>query len=44
MDERYELKQLPTYSTQLLEYNPMRNNVEDICNVCLQHHPIKVNI
>jgi hypothetical protein len=43
-DERYELKQLPTSSTQLLEYNPTRNNDEGICNVYLQHHPIKVNI
>jgi hypothetical protein len=29
---------------QLLKYNPMGNNVEGICNVYLQHHPIKVNI
>jgi hypothetical protein len=44
MDERYELKQLPTYNTQLLKYNPIKNSVEGICNVYLQHHPIKVNI
>jgi hypothetical protein len=44
MNERYELKQLPAYTTQLLEYNLLKNNVEGICNVYLQHHPIKVNI
>jgi hypothetical protein len=43
-NERYELKQLPTYNMQLLEYNLMENNVEGIYNVYLQHHPIKVNI
>ncbi len=44
MNETYELKQMPTYDTQLLEYNLMGNNVESICNVYLQHHLIKVNI
>ncbi len=44
MDKRYELKKLPTYSTQLLENNPIGNNVEGIYNVYLQHHPIKMNI
>jgi hypothetical protein len=44
MDERYELIQLPTCNTKLLKYNLTRNNVEGICNVYLQHHPIKVNI
>jgi hypothetical protein len=44
MDKRYKLKQLPICSTQLLEYNHMRNNIKTICNVYLQHHPIKVNI
>jgi hypothetical protein len=29
---------------QLLEYNLTKNNVEDIYNVYLQHHAIKVNI
>ncbi len=43
-DESYELKPLPTFSTQFLKYNTMENNVEGICNVYLQHHPIKVNI
>jgi hypothetical protein len=43
-NERYELKQLPTWSMQLLEYNPMGYNVEGICNAYLQHHPIRVNI
>jgi len=44
MVKRYELKQLPTYNTQLFKYNPTKNSVEGICNVYLQHHPIKVNI
>jgi hypothetical protein len=44
MNKRYELKQLATYNMQLLEYNLMGNNVEGICNVYLQHQPIKVNI
>jgi hypothetical protein len=44
MNETYELRQMPTYDTQLLEYNLMGNNVESICNVYLQHHLIKVNI
>ncbi len=35
MDEKYELRQLPTYNMQLLEYNLKRNNVEGICNVYL---------
>jgi hypothetical protein len=35
MDERYELRQLPTCNMYLLEYNFMRNNVESICNVYL---------
>jgi hypothetical protein len=43
-DKRYEPGQLPTSNIQHLEYNPMKNNVENICNVYLQHHPIKVNI
>jgi hypothetical protein len=43
-DVTYELKQLLTYNTQLLEYNLMGNNVAGICNVYLQHHQIKVNI
>jgi hypothetical protein len=43
-NEKYELKQLPTYNTQLLEYNFIRNIDEGICNVYLEHHPIKVNI
>jgi hypothetical protein len=43
-NKTYELKQLPTYDTQHLEYNLMGNNVESICNVYLQHHLIKVNI
>jgi hypothetical protein len=30
-DERYELKQLLIHNMQLLEYNPMGNNVEGIC-------------
>jgi hypothetical protein len=33
--ERYELRQFPTYSTQLLKYNPMANNVKNIYNVYL---------
>jgi hypothetical protein len=41
---RYEMKQLPTCNMQLLKYNLTGNNVESICNVYLQHHPIKVNI
>jgi hypothetical protein len=41
-NERYELKQLPTYNTQFLEYNLMGNNVKDI--FYLQQHPIRVNI
>jgi len=44
IDERYELIQLPTYNTKFLKYNLIRNNVEGICNVYLQHHPIRVNI
>jgi hypothetical protein len=44
MDKKYELKQLFTYNTQLLEYNPMGYSVEGICNVYLQRHPIMVNI
>ncbi len=44
MDETYELNQLPTYDTQLVKYNPIKNNVENIYNVYLQHHLIKVNI
>jgi hypothetical protein len=44
IDKRYELKPLPTCNTQLLKYNFMKNNVEGICNVYLQHHLIKVNI
>jgi len=44
MDETYELKQLFTYDMQLLKYNPIRNNVENIYNIYLQHHLIKVNI
>jgi len=44
MDKMYELRQLPICSTQLLEYNHMRNNIKSICNVYLQHHPIRVNI
>jgi len=43
-NERYESKQLPTYNTQHLKYNPTKNNVESICNVYLQHNPIRVNI
>jgi len=42
-DEKYELKQLSAYNTQLLKYNLMGSNVEGIYNVYLQHHPIKVN-
>jgi hypothetical protein len=41
-NERYELKQLPTYNTQFLEYNLMGNNVKGI--FYLQQHPIRVNI
>jgi len=44
IDKRYELKQLPTCNMQFLEYNLMGNNVEGICNVYLEHYPIKVNI
>jgi hypothetical protein len=33
MDETHELRQLPTYATQLLKYNTMGSNVEGICNV-----------
>jgi hypothetical protein len=33
-----------TCNMQFLEYNLTRNNVEGICNVYLEHHPIKVNI
>jgi hypothetical protein len=34
-DEMYERKKLPTYNMQLLEYNPMGNNVENICmSIC----------
>jgi hypothetical protein len=43
-NETHELRQLPTYCTELLEYNPMGSNVESICNVYLQHHLIKVNM
>ncbi len=39
MDKRYELKQLPMCNTCFLEYDPMGNNDEGICNVYLQHHP-----
>lgn len=35
MDEKYELRQLPTCIMQFLKYNPMKNNVESICNVYL---------
>jgi hypothetical protein len=35
MDEKYELRQLPTCIMQFLKYNPMKNNVEGICNVYL---------
>jgi hypothetical protein len=31
IDERYELRQLPAYNMQFLEYNPTGNNVEGIC-------------
>jgi hypothetical protein len=44
INEKYELKQLPTYNTQFLEYNFIGNSDEGICNVYLKHHPIKVNI
>jgi hypothetical protein len=43
-DKKYEPRQLPTCNTQHLEYNPTENNVENIYNVYLQLHPIKVNI
>jgi hypothetical protein len=26
---------------QLMEYNPLGNNVESICNVHLQYHPMR---
>jgi hypothetical protein len=44
MNEKYELKQLLTYNTQLLKYNPMGYSVEGICNVYLERHLIGVNI
>jgi len=34
----------PSTNTQLLKYNFTNNRVEGICNVYLQHHPIKGEI
>jgi hypothetical protein len=33
INERYELRQLPTYNMKLLEYSFIGNSDEGICNV-----------
>jgi hypothetical protein len=35
------LGQLTTYHTKLLEYNLVKNGVEGVYNIYLQHHSLK---